>query len=65
MMLQGRTGLRGPRLQVAILALVAIALEQVDGVFMHIFLVGVIMLGEVVTVQLLQVVESWMLLCSP
>lgn len=52
MVLQRRPGLRGSGIQFRIFALVAVALEQVDCVFMHVLLVGMIMLGEVVAVQL-------------
>lgn len=61
MMFQCRAGLSGPCLQLSVFTFVDIPLEQVDGVFMHFFLVGVTLLREVFAVELLQDIEHALL----
>ena len=57
MVFQRRTGFCGPGLELGIVPLLAIALEQIDGLLVHVFLVGMIEFGEVVALELAEIIE--------
>lgn len=61
MMFQRGSGFRGPCAAFRVLAFIAVPFEKIDGVFMGIFLIRVVPLGEIVPVELLQIVQHALL----
>ncbi len=58
MMLERGSRLCGPSLEIRVLSLVPIALEKVDRILVNLFLVRMVLLGEIIALQLAELNPS-------